>query len=64
MAPVSPGGQLSHTSAAPFFVAAAYGMPLDCLSPEALGGEGLGSLVTQDWNNVGHHPQGASQTAD
>lgn len=42
------------------------GCPLiACLQrPGEGGGEGLGSLVTQDCNNVGHHPQGASQTAD
>ena len=44
-APVSPGGQLSHTSAAPFFMAAAYGMSLDCLLQRP--GEGGGSLEGQ-----------------
>ena len=28
------------------------------------GGGGLGPLVTQDCNSVGHHPQGAAQTAN
>ena len=37
---VSPEGELLHMSGAPFFVTAAHGMPLDCLSLEARG-EGL-----------------------